>query len=429
MWQVVNPVYWWAAGALLLPLVIHLYNQRSTRVKQLGTLRWLREVQPAQANFRRIQQWPLLIVRMLLVLAVVLLLVEFFWETPVKSAQHLRTLILIHPQAGDSARFRQLAERWQNDSVHVRWLSGKFPLVTDAIPVPAEASVWSLVTDAARHFPADSIHIIAPNRADYFAGKPVALAQPLSWELTEWQKDTVRLLQAVATGNEPELLWFRSGTQLTETTWRSEKTDRLWQWTQENGLIKVTNGSTSYEVPVRQPDTLAVAALYGSSQADAWRLLRTALQAVASFHRQPMRFTENARLADWLIVMDGKQPAANFDSLSLVIRYQLMESAAWLEPLKADSVIIRKELTTKHILEGGLLQAMRPYLLEFKSRKAAMPAVDFRQVDWVPARITEKSAAALAPPNEKPTDTTRVWLGMITLGLLALERLWPKQTT
>ncbi len=425
MWQVIHPGYWWAAGALLLPIVIHLYNRRSSKVKQLGTLRWLKEVQPAQANFRRIQQWPLLVIRLLLVILVVLLLVQLYWDAAKpERAKKLSILILIHPQAGDTIQFRQLANGWKSDSVQVRWLTPNFPVVTENVPT-AYAPIWSLVADAARQFPADSIHFIAPNRADYFAGKQPALASAISWELTDWKRDTTRLLQVVANDKEPELLWFQSGSERTETAWKSAKTNASsLQWQPQS--VTVTNGKTSYPVPIQQSDTLIIFAQYEASQQDEWKLLQTGLQALGSYHRVPLQFTQNAQRTHWAISLNQKPIKA--DSALLFIDYKPMETTAWLEPAKTDSLIMRKSLTMQHILDGGLLEALRPYVLAFKSRKAIAPEVDFRKVDLTQGTTRRLATANVSPVATKPAENTRRWLGIITLVFVAIERLWPKQT-
>ncbi len=429
MWQLGNPVYGWALAALMVPVLIHLYNRRQTKVKILGSLRWLKEVQPAQANFRRIYQWPLLLIRLALLTAVVFLLMDLYKHETTRPPAKLQTLILIHPEAGDTVQLRQLAAAWQNDSVKAVWLASNFPAVKEPLPPLTETSVWLSVAEAEQRFPADSIQVIAPNRADYFAGKPPQTATTLSWELTDWKKDTTRLLQAILTGKEPELLWFRSDANLTETDWQLKKTGanqpRV-EWAKGKQLVKVTNGKTAYEIPVHLPDTLVVAGMISPDRREEWQMLRNAIQAVGIFHRVPVRFTENPAKAAWIVSMGRNDSVKKSKATQLWLSYHPGQSAGWLEPIRTDSLVVHKELTTKAILEGGLLQALRPYVLAFKSQRVIMPAVDFRKTSLIAHVSRHKENSKIAAAGQKSTLPVHFWLGIMTLVLLAIERAWPK---
>jgi hypothetical protein len=433
MWQTSNPAYWWGLLALAVPVVIHLYNRRQTQVKLMGTLRWLEEVQTARWNFRRIHQWPLLLVRLLLLTVVVLLLIELYRKDKSAAREKLHALVLIHPAAGDTTQYRQLAAGWQNDTVKVHWLAPEFPAATEQVTEKSN-HIWSLVAEAGLRFRTDSIHIIAPDQQMYFTGTPPRLKAALSWELTEIRGDSIRLLWAGEVNNEPEMLWFR--TQASQSGYRLQKglQNTSPEQTQviysaDRKAIEVNEGTLAYRVAVTTPDTLIVAAAEDENREDEWLLFQKAVKAVAQYHQVPVKFRqEQHTTADWLLSFTEDLTKQNKSNL-LVWYYIPGNSADWLEPAGLHSLIIRKELTAARVLEGGFLEALRPHILAFKYKQALPIQADFRKVDLTADGWNggKRQIATLAEPVQQKTGDERLWLGLFSLILLTLERLWPKK--
>ncbi|MDJ1495997.1 BatA domain-containing protein [Cytophagaceae bacterium DM2B3-1] len=433
MWQAVNPVYWWGLGALAIPILIHLYNRRPTKVKILGSLRWLTEVQPAQANFRRVQQWPLLLIRLALLVVVILLLVDLYTTHTNKALGKLKIVILIHPEAGDSIQFRQLAQKWQNDSVQVRWLTPRFSVINEPLEKDtSNVSIWSLLAEADKKFPSDSIHVIAPDRSDYWRGKRIPTQASLSWELTPVKKDTFQLVQASLINKEPELLWFYSSPEYTGYVWEKGTTNTSGrrpqvEYLKDQQIIKVSQNQKSYEVSVGRIDTLQIAGAIADQYLDEWHIFQVSVRAVAAFHKIPVRFVGVTEKADWLVSMGKDLPIGNSAQPALWWNYYPDNHAGWIQTVKMDSLIIHKKLSTGQVLEGGWLQAIRPYVLAFKTKNVIRPALDYRKIDLLSDSLTVNPNMIIAGTDHSASYDYRVWFGMAALVLLALERIWPKQ--
>jgi hypothetical protein len=434
MWQIHNPAYWWALLAMAIPIVIHLYNRRRTKVKILGTIRLLHEVQAAQWNFRRLHQWPLLLIRMLLLTVVVLLLVDLYRSSTPRKPEELHALILIHPAAGDTGQYRQLAAGWQNDSVKVHWLAPGFPPATE----PAREKddhLWSLVAEADMHFQTDSIHIIAPNRQAYFTGTPPYTSATLSWDLTEVTSDSVKLLWAREADNEPELLWFRTAADLSEYRLQKGLSTAAPQqpevtYAADKKHLQVKKGTYTYQVPVSSPDTLTIAALLKDAMTDEWQLFQKSVQAVAQYHQVPVTFVDASdRNIDWLVNMGEAAQIPEEAKYALIFRYAPGKSTDWLETMGKSSLLIRKELTIAQVLEGGFLEALRPHLLAFKYKEASPVQADFRRTDLAVSkeRSGKGQVASVQEFAQPAAGNEQWWLGLLSLILLTLERIWPKK--
>jgi hypothetical protein len=65
------PAAWALAAAVVLPLVAHLWSRRTPRSLPFPTLRFLRAASPVSRRLRTVQDWPLLLLRAAIVVAVV----------------------------------------------------------------------------------------------------------------------------------------------------------------------------------------------------------------------------------------------------------------------------------------------------------------------------------------------------------------------
>jgi len=72
MFGFLNTTVLLAAGAALIPLIIHLFSRRRVKVVEFSSLRHLKQMQRRQLRRLKIRQWLLLLLRMLIILAAVL---------------------------------------------------------------------------------------------------------------------------------------------------------------------------------------------------------------------------------------------------------------------------------------------------------------------------------------------------------------------
>ncbi len=68
-----------ALAAWLLPLLIHLARRQESRLTEFAALRWLR-AQPRPRQRIRVDEWPLLLLRLLLLALLALLLAGLAWR-------------------------------------------------------------------------------------------------------------------------------------------------------------------------------------------------------------------------------------------------------------------------------------------------------------------------------------------------------------
>ncbi|QCW26503.1 hypothetical protein FE772_13350 [Lysobacter enzymogenes] len=116
-----------ALAALALPLLIHLARRSEQRPTVFAALRWLRE-RPRPRSRIRLDEWPLLLLRLLLLTVLALLLAR-----PVLYGAQPREAWLAVMPGIDPAR---AGEGLENARLQRRWLAPGFPDVREPAPAP-----------------------------------------------------------------------------------------------------------------------------------------------------------------------------------------------------------------------------------------------------------------------------------------------------
>ena len=166
--------------ALLVPLAIHLWNRRPGREVAVGSLRWLAAGANRRLRNLRLEQWPLLLLRLLLLAGLLGALAGPAWR-PRRTLG--RGQILLAPALAGSPALA--AERPRLDSLRqrgygLRWLAPGLPPIgaaarrADSLGLPADSILRKDQLTNAPDFYAERIRLAA----DSLAGQPLYVLTP-----------------------------------------------------------------------------------------------------------------------------------------------------------------------------------------------------------------------------------------------------------
>ena len=176
-----------ALTALLLPLLIHLARRSEQRPTEFAALRWLRQ-KPKPRHRIRFDEWPLLIVRLLLVALMALLLAR-----PVLHGGEAHTPYVAVAPGIDPAQARA---EFASKQVRLHWLAPGFPSL-DATPDAARASLPSLLRELDANLPEDvALTVFVPERIDGADGRRVVLSREVVWRIVPGAKPADAALKA-----------------------------------------------------------------------------------------------------------------------------------------------------------------------------------------------------------------------------------------
>ncbi|WP_064748266.1 BatA domain-containing protein [Lysobacter antibioticus] len=168
-----------ALAAWLLPMLIHLARRSEQRPTDFAALRWLRH-RPKPRHRLRFEDWPLLLLRLLL-----LALLALWLARPVLSgAEGDRPWIALAAGADPSAARAAAAAH----DAELRWLAPGFPAVADgASAPPAEARAvpaGSLLRELDALLPAQTrLTVFVPERLHGLDAQRLQLSRRVEWEI------------------------------------------------------------------------------------------------------------------------------------------------------------------------------------------------------------------------------------------------------
>lgn len=163
-----------ALAAMLVPLLLHLNRQPQHRPTPFAALRWLRG--PARPRRRvRMDQWPLLLLRLLLLAVLALLLAVPVWRGSFAGA---RDVVAVLPGI-DAAQAR--AALAAPDAQWI-WLQPGFPPLSEDAAAGAAPPVGSLLRELDSTLPADArLHVIVPSLLAGLDGGTIRLSRDVDW--------------------------------------------------------------------------------------------------------------------------------------------------------------------------------------------------------------------------------------------------------
>lgn len=169
-----------ALAALLLPLLIHLARRSEQRPTVFAALQWLRQ-KPRPRHRIRFDEWPLLIVRLLLLVLLALLLARPVLFGAASAAPWLVVAPGVDAQQAHAAPAPANARR--------HWLTPGFPALDAALPpdmaVPATRTpVTSLLRELDASLPAGvALTVLVPAQLDGVDGQRPVLGRPVDWRV------------------------------------------------------------------------------------------------------------------------------------------------------------------------------------------------------------------------------------------------------
>lgn len=164
-----------ALVALAIPLLLHLNRRQQQRAVLFAAWRYV--AAPARPQRRlRLEQWPLLLLRLLLLAAVALLLAQPYRQGYGSDAQDWVVVVPGVEASAARARLPSADAQW-------RWLLPDFPALDErAAGIDDARDVASLLRELDSELdPAVKLHVIVPSTVHGLDGGEIALSRAVDW--------------------------------------------------------------------------------------------------------------------------------------------------------------------------------------------------------------------------------------------------------
>lgn len=302
MLQFLNPIWFFAAAAILIPVLIHLWNIRPGKVLKVGSTSLIASASRKSSRSFKLLDILLLLLRCLLLVLIAILLAAPIWQKKITAAKVKGWVLL--PKENFSEGYQHYKTRIDSltkQGYEFHYFNPGFPeadltkllvetkdLKTLDTVSKQTAIYWNLLRELNSRLPTDRpVYLFTPNSAIHFAGDKPTSALNLHWQtftpadsVNTWVQDawfntnnTVKVVQGTS---KP------SGTTYDYFNIQADKGDARFAINVNNGQPEVSLvNSKAKAVPV-DTSTLHMAIYTDRNTADAG-YLKAALDAVAQF--------------------------------------------------------------------------------------------------------------------------------------------------
>ncbi len=305
MLQFLNPIWFFAAAAIIIPVIIHLWNIKPGKVLKVGSTALITAASRKSSRSFKLLDIPLLLLRCLLLLLLAFLLAFPVLEQHIKVVKAKGWVML--PKEDFSAGYTKYKTsvdsllklgyefHYFNSGLPkadlLKLLAGRTDISKLDTALTQPANYWSLISEADNKAPSDvPVYVYTTATISHFAGNKPAVNIDLHWK-TFNTKDTVsKWIQDAWLTNSKVVRVVKgigkpSGTSFQYVNIQSDKGGPQFKLTVDNGQAKV-NLTGSKNAPITVDTSVIKIGIYTDHyQADAG-YLKAALDASGQFSQR-----------------------------------------------------------------------------------------------------------------------------------------------
>ncbi|MAZ28902.1 MAG: hypothetical protein CL868_17710 [Cytophagaceae bacterium] len=400
-----NTMYLWALLGLAVPVAIHLWSKNEGKTIKVGSISLLKESETTQNNTLHLNEWILLLLRMLAVALLVFILAGPFAKAKTKR-QDLVYLVepgLIKIQSF-KAELDSLAENQE-----IKLLQKGFAAYNpeDSLTDTGTVNYWQLVQDF-NTLRADSIVVYAQSFAKGLKGRRPRIAENVNWITI----DSLQVVKGVV-----------AVTKLQDSVEVLEVVGDAQRLTFTRAMLSETAAQALTDRPkIQKMDTLQVYAFAEDSLQMDLRFLKAGFESLSTYLKRPLVFTEvagnpsqDADVVIWLSTLDSP------DVPGKLLRYQPDAFADALIVKKAGDFILTTGLTRENVVEEHLAEQLLPMLDLYPDLNKAVEDYDLRTVSAAVMAPLKKGGQTMV--KKAPPVSLVHWLWLALIITLMVERL------
>jgi hypothetical protein len=417
-----NPTYLWALLGLLVPLAIHLWSKKEAKTVKIGSIQLLDESDSRQSSSIQLNEWLLMLLRMLILALIVLLMAGPQWRT---KGNQKEITYLVEPSLANEPILTAILDSLQEDA-SVRLFKKGFPewdLDTDYRSEQETPAYWQLA-QRLDSLQSDSMVIFTKALVKGIKSKRPNTQKKIHWVVTEGEETQERPVMAFKNADAVQLVTVSShggGTQIKKALIE----DGYQITTAGDSLLLGEESATT--VPLRTKDTLQINLYFDEGFEREGQYVEASFRALSVYLRQPIqvqvkeeRSNERTDLQIWF----SEEPFKHSDGKWLLMKSNMLAKQL-IEPGPTPNIFhLTSRLNPKNTVEQRFTEQLLGILDVDKETKTLVKDMDRRQIDEATLKPNY-----VAPKRKRERATlvdVSLWVFGLVAGLMLVERLISK---
>lgn len=401
-----NPSFLWALLGLGVPVAIHLWSKKQGKNIKVGSIKFLQESDSRKSRSIKLNEFWLLLLRMLLIALLVFILAEPRLSYKTESSP---VTYLVEASLLDSPEVKTLVDSL-NTQAEVRFLKTDFPdydsdvLETNSIEPP---NYWQLARDMPS-LKTDSIVVFTNSYLNGIKGKRPEINKHVHWVNLNSDETKTNWIGVLKGESEEELISVKSDAEVFKF---------------QKEIQRVNSGNVD-SIPVVEKDTLRMNMYFEDKFLDESRYLKASFSGIARYlnHTFDIRsiIEADSLLSTDVLVWLSEEPAPNTEAKVLKFRKDALADELIEQGNSEKEYYLTSELTSENIVAEHLGEQLLMMLNLYPELEKEAEAYDRRvmNLELLQPNFAEDTNS---DKKEEGRDVSN-FLWMILIILLLSER-------
>ena len=248
-----NPLFLWTLLGLSIPIAIHFWSKKKVKTIKIGSTQLLKQLNPKQTSSIRLNQWFLLLLRMIMITLIALIL-----SVPrIELSKTEKTITyLVEPSLVGIDKVSSLLDTIPENQI--RLLKFGFPILEDSHLIIENTEIpdyWQLAQQM-ETLEADSIIVLTNGFVSGFKGLRPSIEQPILWLQIDSERSSLTPIETVAKNDGLGVTSIKNNqnslTYLNETY---ALDDDMFIIDNEEGSVEIKNTNSTIILPLHKEKT------------------------------------------------------------------------------------------------------------------------------------------------------------------------------
>ncbi|CAL66901.1 BatA domain-containing protein [Christiangramia forsetii] len=419
-----NPTYLWALLGLAVPILIHLWGKKEGATIKIGSIQFLKESDPKKTSSININEWWLLLLRMLIIGVLACILAN-----PVISNDKTtkKVTYLIEPSIVLDSKFENLVDSLRLDH-DLKVLQNGFPdLDIDKLKSGETIApdYWQLAKKMEK-LSADSIVVFTRAMVAGIQGKRPEINKKINWILLNAENSKVVPVEAKRKGNDIQLLSMLSD----EKHLKFEKetvsiNDPKLELNNQGDSLKIRETNKLHQLALQEDRELGVKLFFSDSLAKEARYISSAFSAISNYLDIDIQLTKTRNrdslniLEQNLVVWLSNQSMPETSGTALIYQPDSLANTIVEPGPNKNTFYLTRPLNAENIVEEHLAEKLIG-LLDLHEVDEKIEKNDTRVMDRATFLPVENSKNK--PKNQPVAASISKWFWLVLVLLLIMER-------
>ena len=423
-----NPLFLWTLLGLTVPIAIHFWSKKKVKTIKIGSTQLLRELNPVQTSSIWLNEWFLLLLRMLIITLLALILSAPGIEILKKEKS---ITYLVEPSLLGTDKVNTILDSIADSQVRI--LAKGFPLLEEMDTESRQKesiNYWQLARQM-EALQTDSIIVLTKGLLAGIKGMRPRLSVPVHWLVIDDGQSSFSPVQAVLSGDQLLLTSVKSGPHVLDYKHETYalSNDNITIDNEQDSVL-ITYDNKAVKLPLYKVKTQQVLIVYQDGFSSETTYISAAFTALSNYLKQDIQITKTKEIQGMdlssfdVLVWLSKDVIAPFSGK--ILQWQPDDLAhSLVEPgASNDLYLLRHHLDAENSIDLNLPEQLIGLSDLYEQVPNHLQALDQRVIDQQELQVNKLPGTLEKNPREF-MDISH-WLWIILFLLIPVERILSK---